>query len=893
MSYPAPSDFAKIAELERQQNEIRDIVFFNSVHAISQSSPFGQGRKNTALGSKLGSESWFPLESAITDINELLVSTGVFDKLDVQSIANVIVGPVGTLILKTIKNISDGKIFSVTPGTGRTLEITPGGGGGDDGKGIDVPSTLTLTDKDMVFMQYFKDTDKVKILTGGGGGSSTLPAGSTENEHLEWDDTTKTWNAVQSMTHGATGPFAATGFHRFANDQIMLSSRLFGDGGDYQIKLNASDILDFTRDDNGITSIQLRSQHAVDPDQVFTISQQSGTGGGVIFTDPGFYQFEVGATTLLVFDSPAANQGRIKFAGTPAFDNFQIAFETDTYFTGSGTPGRLNVVSSGTNVFTFQTTGASFLGTANLFFNGGFIQFSGTAPTSGQVRFANDTIGLTWRGITAFNVEMKVDTTGAFDFTRDDNGITTLKIRSQDAIVADNILTISQQGGTGGGALFGDPNFYQFDVGATTLFTFDEPAAGQGRIIGGGTPAFNRFQIAFETNTYFTGSGTAGRLNVVTGGVNRYWFTNSEFVIGNTENLLLTGSVNGGFIQAREVAADPGGVLDNARLYAKEDVGVTKFFIQESDGTVVGPLGAGGGGLPHLDGNGATTIIENTTDTTKDWRMNLSPVVTGGVKTFTWVGGGTQTHTFQSTGGLIAQLDAPNPQVFSANVEFNGNIKLGDSTIDNITGSAKYNMNIIANQASGGNIGSTVAGEEFFNVYSRRFVMPQFGTVDTARPSMAWQDLTIDIWRFNVPTGDEFHWYVGITPELELSNVALRLEGVDLDMDSHDISDLDNIFFNVAGQVIRPGTTNFQIETTSHPIALRINGLDVLKVTSTKIEFSEDLVFTGDQIIEMQRKLVNPPTAPTNFIKIFVKKSPTMKIFYIDDVGTVREVATV
>ena len=166
MSYPAPSDFAKIAELERQQNEIRDIVFFNSVHAVSQSNPFGQGRKNTALGSKLGSESWFPLESAITDINELLVSTGVFDKLDVQSIANVIIGPVGTLILKTIKNISDGKIFSVTPGTGRILEITPGGGGGDDGKGIEVASTLTLTDKDLVFMQYFKDTDKVKIIAG-------------------------------------------------------------------------------------------------------------------------------------------------------------------------------------------------------------------------------------------------------------------------------------------------------------------------------------------------------------------------------------------------------------------------------------------------------------------------------------------------------------------------------------------------------------------------------------------------------------------------------------------------------------------------------------------------------------------------------------------------------
>lgn len=654
MSYQSPSDFSKIAQLEEKQNEIRDIVFFNSVHAISQSSPFGQGRKNTALGSKLGAESWFPLEAIITDVNELLVSTGVFDKLDVQSIANVIVGPVGTLILKTIKNISDGKIFSVTPGTGRTLEITPGGGGGDDGKGIEVPSVLTLTDKDMVFMQYFKDTDKVKILTGGGGGSSTLPAGTTENEHLEWDDTAKTWNAVQAMTHGATGPFAATGFHRFANDQIMLSSRLSGDGGDYQIKLNASDVLDFTRDDKGITSIQLRSQHAVDPDQVFAISQQSGTGGGVIFSDPGFYQWDIGATTLFVFDSPAANQGRIKFAGTPAFDNFQIAFETDTYFTGSGTSGRLNVVSSGTNIFTFQTTGASFLGTANLFFNGGYIEFSGTAPTSGQVRFANDTIGLTWRGATAFNVEMKVDTTGAFDFTRDDNGITALKIRSQDAIVADNILTILQQGGTGGGALFGNPNFYQFDVGATTLLVFDEPSAGQGRIKFAGTPAFDRFQVAFESDTYFTGSGTPGRLNVISSGVNIFTFqTNGASFLGTSTNLFF----NGGYIQMLERGAKPTAVANTAQMYSKDVSTVTKMFIQFSDGTEI-EIGSGGGGNEFQD---SLFRIFDDIDNTRKLAFQ-----TGGIAAST-----TRTVTIQNINGTMALLSG-GLQTFSADIELSG-----------------------------------------------------------------------------------------------------------------------------------------------------------------------------------------------------------------------------
>jgi len=171
MVHTFPSDFQKLAELEQETNKIRDILFFEGAHSTGQSNPFGQGGRRSNLGSEMGAKSWFPLESIITDIDEALVATGIFDKLDVQSIANVIVGPVGTLILKSIKNISDGKIFSVTPGVGRTVEITPGGGGGDDGKGIEVASTLTLTDKDMVFMQYFKDTDKVKIISGVGSGS--------------------------------------------------------------------------------------------------------------------------------------------------------------------------------------------------------------------------------------------------------------------------------------------------------------------------------------------------------------------------------------------------------------------------------------------------------------------------------------------------------------------------------------------------------------------------------------------------------------------------------------------------------------------------------------------------------------------------------------------------
>ena len=166
MSYEAPSDFNKIIELKAEQDKIRDILFFESIHGVSQSNPFGIGGKNPAFGSKLGADSWFPIEATITDVDESGTATGIFDKINIQSITNVIVGPVGTLVLKIIQHISDGKIFSLTPGTGRTVKITPGGN-------IEVTSTLTLSDKDMVFMQFFKDTNKVKIIAGSSAGNAS------------------------------------------------------------------------------------------------------------------------------------------------------------------------------------------------------------------------------------------------------------------------------------------------------------------------------------------------------------------------------------------------------------------------------------------------------------------------------------------------------------------------------------------------------------------------------------------------------------------------------------------------------------------------------------------------------------------------------------------------
>jgi len=120
--------------------------------------------------------------------------------------------------------------------------------------------------------------ERYEVISSSGGGAA-IPDGTIENEHLEWDNTGKTWNAVTSNTFGATGPFGATGFLRFANDQIIASSRNLADDGDMELKFNGAGLIDFTENANNSVGLQLRAQDAVNPDATLTIIQTSDTGG--------------------------------------------------------------------------------------------------------------------------------------------------------------------------------------------------------------------------------------------------------------------------------------------------------------------------------------------------------------------------------------------------------------------------------------------------------------------------------------------------------------------------------------------------------------------------------------------------------------------------------------
>jgi len=71
--------------------------------------------------------------------------------------------------------------------------------------------------------------------------SGTIPDGTAENQHLEWDNSGLAWTVVDFLTMGAFGPFASTGLIRTANDQFVISSRNVGDSGDIAVKVNSSD----------------------------------------------------------------------------------------------------------------------------------------------------------------------------------------------------------------------------------------------------------------------------------------------------------------------------------------------------------------------------------------------------------------------------------------------------------------------------------------------------------------------------------------------------------------------------------------------------------------------------------------------------------------------------
>ena len=134
--------------------------------------------------------------------------------------------------------------------------------------------------------------------------------------------------------------------------------------------------------------------------------------------------------------------------------------------------------------------------------------------------------------------------------------------------------------------------------------------------------------------------------------------------------------------------------------------------------------------------------------------------------------------------------------------------------LSNLSGTIAVNLDLLPNQATGGNLGSDTATEEWFNLFTDRVQFPQFISPVTSIPSIQWVDLAIDEFRFNTPTGDIFGWWVGSVQEMELSNTTLKLEGVDLNLDIHDIIGIGTtISWNEVDQSITSDATGLDITT--------------------------------------------------------------------------------
>ena len=131
------------------------------------------------------------------------------------------------------------------------------------------------------FLILARDTeDEIRFdrIGQGGSGGGTIPAGTQDNQHLEWDQTGMIWQARTNLEFGPTGPHAGTGFLRFPNDSIVISVRDAGDFSDIQLKVTALNAIDWTDSDNNLVKFQLRAQDSVEADAIFSLQQNPDDG---------------------------------------------------------------------------------------------------------------------------------------------------------------------------------------------------------------------------------------------------------------------------------------------------------------------------------------------------------------------------------------------------------------------------------------------------------------------------------------------------------------------------------------------------------------------------------------------------------------------------------------
>ena len=108
----------------------------------------------------------------------------------------------------------------------------------------------------------------------------------------------------------------------------------------------------------------------------------------------------------------------------------------------------------------------------------------------------------------------------------------------------------------------------------------------------------------------------------------------------------------------------------------------------------------------------------------------------------------------------------------------------------NMSGSIAANLDIKPDQATGGNLGGTGSGEEWFNLFTRRVTFPVATTLGASDYSLGRVGTTA---QYNIPTGATHRFTINGTEEMELSNTLLTLTGVGLDLENNSIFDVNQI----------------------------------------------------------------------------------------------------
>ncbi len=224
---------------------------------------------------------------------------------------------------------------------------------------------------------YRNDNEEVYHVIGGSTGS-ILPAGTAENQHLEWDNTGLKWDAVQSSEYGATGPHADSGFLRFANDNIMTSQRNAADTGNLEFKVSTLDEFDFTNSLNStVVDLVIRAQHATNPDAKFIIRQDFDDGASgdlttlifpesVLFLRGAIPVFTIGPSEIDALLDVDMNLGDIRnitlISGRDDATPFKIIFDVnedaDTFISDdTATADRINVTAGGVAFWSWLNDG--------------------------------------------------------------------------------------------------------------------------------------------------------------------------------------------------------------------------------------------------------------------------------------------------------------------------------------------------------------------------------------------------------------------------------------------------------------------------------------------------------------------------------------------------------